>query len=572
MTVHEMIAGEMTGLREGRRPGAPRVWPGSTTPTRRRVVATTAALVLLHVFLALLVFNPAPHPGGDNAVYLALARSLLSRGEYVSLYDPATPPHTQFPPVFPGILALGLLAGLRPWLGLKLVIVCFSAAAVALSYLWLLRRRGPGPALGVALLLAAAPGVLDLSHWVLSDVPFWASVMLALWGFERLGPGEHRRFGIAAAATVLACFTRIAGLPLALAAFGWLGLRQRWRQAAVLAALLLPLGFLWWLRAHAHGGSEYGQVFWLADPYRPALGRVGPADLLRRIIDNGHDYPTRHLPYLLFGRGGRLAEVLGVVIATLAIVGWVRRLGRPGAAEVFLPLYAGMLLLWPAVWSGERFLLPVLPLILAYAGDAFGRTVRWARLQAFLPAGAVAVLALLLVAAPGLHASVRIGAKCQREYWAGRPYACLAERWQDFLALARWARAELPDGAVVISRKPALFYLYSGLRGRMFPLSADPAGFLRAAEEVGARYVVMDPTEVLQELYLAPVVRAAPESFCLVRSLGPGRPALLGILPGGRASTVATADTDASVEEAPPSVEVSLPNCPADYRRRPPSR
>lgn len=571
MTAHEMITGEMTGLRGGRRPGAPRVWPDSTTPTRRRVFATTAALVLLHVFLALLVFNPAPHPGGDNAVYLALARSLLSRGEYLSLYEPATPPHTQYPPVFPGILALGLLAGLRPWVGLKLTIVCFSTAAVALSYLWLLRRRRPGLALGVALLLAIAPGVLDLSHWVLSDVPFWAFVMLALWGFERLGPSEHRRFGIAVAATVLACFTRIAGLPLALAAFGWLGLRRRWRQIAVFAAILLPLGFLWWLRAHAHGGSEYGQVFWLVEPYRPALGRVGPMDLLGRIVDNGHEYLKRHLPYLLFAREGRLAATLGVGIAALAMIGWVRRIRRPGVAELFLPLYMGMLLLWPAVWSSERFLLPVLPLILAYAGDAFGRGLRWAGLRTLLPAGAVAVLALLLVAAPGLYASVRTGARCQREYREGRPYACLAQRWRDFLALAGWARRELPAGSVVISRKPALFYLYSGLRGRMFPLGADPAGFLRAAEGVGARYVVMDPTELLQELYLTPVVRAAPESFCLVRSLGPGRPALLGILPGDRPA-VGRGDAGTAVEEAPTSVEASLPVCPEDYRRRPPSR
>ncbi|HEY8485555.1 MAG TPA: hypothetical protein VIL13_13155 [Longimicrobiales bacterium] len=572
MTAHEMVAGEMAGLRAGRRPGASRAWPASTTLTRRRVFAATAALVLLHVFLALLVFNPAPHPGGDNAVYLSLARSLLSRGEYLSLYDPATPPHTQYPPVFPGILAVALLAGLRPWVGLKLIVVCFSAAAVALSYLWLLRRRRPGLALGVALLLAIAPGVLDLSHWVLSDVPFWAFVMLALWGFERLGPGEHRRFGIAVAATVLACFTRMAGLPLALAAFGWLGLRRRWRQAAVLAAILLPFGFLWWLRAHAHGGSEYGQVFWLVDPYRPALGRLGPADLLRRMIENDHDYLTRHLPYLLFGQDGRLVAVLGVGIAVLAIFGWVRRLGRPGVAEIFCPLYAGMLLLWPAIWSGERFLLPVLPLILAYAGDAFGRAVRRARLHTFLPAGAAAVLALLLVAVPGLQASVRTGARCQREYREGRPYACLPRRWQDFLELARWARAELPDGAVVISRKPALFYLYSGLRGRMFPLSADPAEFLRTAEQAGARYVVADPAEPLQNLYLTPVLRAEPDAFCLVRSLGPGRPALLGVLPGGRASAVGRADAGTGVEETPTSVEESLPICPEDYRRRPPSR
>ncbi|NCG33850.1 MAG: hypothetical protein GWP44_13350, partial [Proteobacteria bacterium] len=51
-------------------------------------------------------FNPAPHTGGDNAAYVSLAYSLVVDGSYTEAFDPAGLPHTKYPPVFPGLLAV----------------------------------------------------------------------------------------------------------------------------------------------------------------------------------------------------------------------------------------------------------------------------------------------------------------------------------------------------------------------------------------------------------------------------------------------------------------------------------
>jgi hypothetical protein len=48
---------------------------------------------------------------------------------------------------------------------------------------------------------------------------------------------------------------------------------------------------------------------------------------------------------------------------------------RARVADVFLPLYLGLIFIWPAVWSGERLLLPALPLLLFYAAEALVRAV-----------------------------------------------------------------------------------------------------------------------------------------------------------------------------------------------------
>lgn len=528
----------------------------------RHAMLVALAFMVLHLALQLLTFLPQPHSGGDNAAYITLGRSLLERHAYLSLYDPATPPHTQYPPGFALILAIALAAGLQPWVQLKVLIALFSAVAVGLSFLWIRRRRSPVLALGVATLLAFSPGVIELGHWILSDVPFWFFTMLALWAFERLPSGMRGRFAIAVLATVLAYFTRSAGLPLVIAALGWLALRRRWKQLAVLAAVIVPLAFLWWLRAGAQGGVDYVGQFWLVDPYTPALGRIGVADLFARAWENLSKYVSLHVPILLMGYAGPvpMARVIGsAAVVALALFGWARRLRRPGVAELFLPLYIGLLLVWPAVWSGERFLLPVLPLIVYYAFDATahlaGRAVKGGGYA--VAGGALALL--VLIGLPTLRDQMRISSQCVAEYRSGNRYPCMAAPWTDFFGVAEWAGGALPEGSVVLSRKPRLFYVLSGLRGRTFPLTSERGALFAEAKRLGARYVVLDGLDRLSTSYVMPVIMGTPQAFCIAFSTTPERAAVLGILPGDWES--------ATPNPQSPAASVGFQYCPADYWR-----
>ena len=486
-------------------------------------------LLALYALISFLTFEPQPHSGGDNAGYITLARSLLERGAYLDLYDPAEPPHTKYPPVFPGLLALGMLLGLQPWVGLKLIGVALGGGAIAGTYLWIRRRGRPALALGTAVVLALAPGILRETHWVLSDVPFWCLTALALWAFERLRPDDWRRFALAATLAVLAYFTRSAGLPLVLAAALWLGWRRHWRQLLAFALVLLPLAFLWWLRARHVTGVQYVGEFWLVDPYQPQLGRVDVPGLLARLGDNLQKYLTIHLPILLTGAPGGGAVLASVGVVGFGIYGWIRRLRRARVAELFLPLYLGLILLWPAVWSGERFLLPVLGLMLFYAGDglvrAVGRTPRTRLLT-----GAAAAALLVLLAAPGLATATRFGLACNGAYRQGQRYACVDPATQQFYALAEWAGQALPADAKVLSRKPRLFYVMSGLQGRNYPMASTTEALLAAADSAGARWVVLDQLGGLAQRYLAPALLQRPRAFCVVQATD-GGVVLFGIRP-----------------------------------------
>jgi len=486
--------------------------------------------------LAWSVFVPSPHPGGDNAGYVALAHSLLSGNGYTEIWDPAAPPHTKYPPVFPLLLAAAMALGARGWTALKLVPVLATLAATAGMFLWARRRVGEGPAAAVAFLAGLTPAVLYHSHWLLSDVPFLALTVLALWRLDAvLEEGEEGRGGHAGAAwrapvlaallTALAYFTRSAGLPLVVAALGAAALRRRWRALSVVAGVVAVPALLWAARGRAAGPGEgdYGSEFLLLDPYRPDLGGAGPGDLASRFLDNVAGYATVHFPRTFFGDAGTLLAGLGLLLLTAALVGWVRAVRRaPGVPELFVPLYAGLVFLWPPVWSGDRFALPLVPLLLLYAAEALLDVV--GRLQETLRT-AILAGAVLLVAAPAgvdLMRTREEQALCRGAVEAAGPWACGGPALVDFVAAAGWARDNLPEGSVVLTRKPRIWYLASGIPTRTYPFSEMPGALGEAAASAGARWVLLDYVGSQGAVYVGGAVERDPGAFCQAALFGGG--------------------------------------------------
>jgi MFS family permease len=516
---------------------------------------------VLHIALALLTFEPRPHTGGDNAAYITLARSLLERGAYLELWDPAEPPHTKYPPAFAAILAMAMAAGLQPWVQLKLVVMGFSASAVALSFLWIRARARAGLALGAGVIIAVAPGIMREGRWLLSDVPFWAFTMLALLAFERLRPGDWKRLAFAGVATMAAYMTRSAGLPLVLAALFWLAWHRRWQQLAGLATIVGIPALLWWLRSRAFATGAYVSEFWLIDPYQPALGTIGLADLVTRVVENVQKYVSIHLPILLADGPGPLPFLFGGIIFGLAVYGWTRRLRRARVADLFFPLYLGLIFVWPAIWSGERFLLPAMPLLLFYAGDGLVRLARRFTPRHDFAAAAAAAGLVIVLALPGLVAAAAVGRECSTRYLAGERYPCMGGTiWSDFFGLAETTGRTLPPDAVVLNRKSRLYYVLSGLKADRYPLSDEPDTFFAVADSIGARYVIFDQLDAVSDLYLRPILIRRSAAFCLMTVMPRTGTALFGIVgPADPARTDPALSLDGS--------RIDFPLCGVEYWR-----
>ncbi len=526
--------------------------------------ALLAVAVAVSAAVVATTFNPAPHTGGDNAGYVTLAYSLLKHGTYTELFDPAGLPHTKYPPVFPALLAILMALGARTWVSLKLVAGVSTVAAVGLTWLWAERRVGPVWALGVALVTAMASSVVYYGHWILSDPTFLAFTLMALLALERADEeGAHAGWLVAGVvATGLAYFTRSAGLPLVVALVAWLALRRRWRSLAASAvALGIPMA-LWLLRARGAGQGEYVSEFWLVDPYQPALGRVGIGGLVGRVVANLGAYVGTHLPGGVIGGGGGGGAALGVALVALGLAGWIAALRRRvGPAELFLPLYAGLILLWPTVWSGDRFALPLYPLLFLYGARFLKENTD--RLGAVVPtlAGLAALAVVLLPEAKAWSSATQEAAACRATVRRQGPFACWGPRVGAFVDAAGWAGDNLPSGSAVLSRKPRIFFVLSGLPSRTFPFDQRTAAHLSLADAVGARYELLDAWDGLAGRYVVGAVREDPGAFCAVRGFGEGTQ-LLGILPpDARAPGSVTApEGGVRIEACPPSYVAGAPS------------
>lgn len=491
-----------------------------------------AAVMALHLVLGLSSFLTAVHTGGDNAAYLSLATSLVEEGRYVELWHPGTPPHTKYPPAYPLVLAVAMAFGVKTFTGFKLLSLAFTTAATGFCYLWLRRLHSVRFAVCVAALFGASTAVLTASHWILSDPMFLALTLGAFWLISpRLEPRadpeswdrqlvSSRRVWAGMAMVFAAYFTRSAGLPLVLAVAVWLARRRRFRPLAIYGLAFAVPALVWWLR-DARTGHDYVSEFWMVNPYAPDLGQIGVGGLLLRVADNLWQYVTEYMPEGLTGLGGTPGMMVGVLLGGFALYGWGRRMGRhAGVPEWFALIYSGLILVWPAVWSGDRFALPLFPLALVYAGEGLAVLVdtflegreRW-----FL-AGAGGLLAALM--AVSWFGKVGPSHECRERVDVAGPWACYGQNVRDFAATAHWSGEHLEPDAVLASRKPRLFYLMSGLQSVTYPFTTDGVALLRQADSLGLSYVVRDSWDRATRAYVDPALARHPERFCVAAALG----------------------------------------------------
>ncbi len=534
-----------------------------------------AAVMGLHLVLGLSTFLTAVHTGGDNAAYLTLASSLVEEGRYLELWNPGSPPHTKYPPGYPVVLAIAMALGVRTFTVFKLISLAFTAAATGFCYLWLRRVHSVAFAAGVASLFGASTAVLSASHWILSDPMFLALTLGAFWLISpRLDPRadpetwerqlvSSRRIWAGMAMVVAAYFTRSAGLPLVLAVAVWLARRRRIKPLGVFGLLFAVPAFLWWLR-DAQTGHDYVSEFWMVNPYAPDLGRIGFGGLLLRILDNFWQYVTEYVPQGLTGLGGGSATVLGLLLGVLALFGWARRMRvHAGVAEWFALIYSALILVWPAVWSGDRFALPLFPLALVYAGEGLAVLVdtflegreRW-----FL-AGATAVLAAVM--GVSWFGDVGPARLCRQRVALVGPWGCYGQNVRDFAATAHWAGEHLEADAVVTSRKPRLFYLLSGLQSVTYPFTTDGISLLNQADSLGVSYLIRDSWDRATTAYVDPVLARHPERFCTTAAVGgvSGQPTYILAIRGPDGG----GETEAVVESGEPTdstgAEATIGDC-----------
>lgn len=478
------------------------------------------------------IFDEKVHLNGDNAHYYILGKALAEGEGYTNIHHIEKDPHKHYPIGYPLIIAGVMKVFGDDFTTIKIANGVFFLLALLTLYLivWRLTDKA-SLALLSCLLTLLNVHLLGYATIMMSEVPFLFFSLLALLLFIRTDfqkPAyKNGSFLLLVLCIVIACYIRSTGIALLAATSLFFLFSRKWMyftgQALLFAVLFAP-GII---RSTRLGGSTYLQQLTQINPYRPELGSMAAGDWFVRISENFARYLSREIPSGTFNFitvSDYKAPVSGVeYLVGMGIIGLFflgfRLLPRYRKLLLFYVLATfGILLLWPPVWYGVRFMLPLIPLFsLLVVVVAFRMTeVLMNRLGAFrrkpqqtLAIMGAGILLLALYAWPPLHS---------RHKEAAEP---LPAAYEEYFALAEWLSTHAADTAVTASRKSELFYLYSGQPVARYTHTTDADALLDDLIANSVDYVVGDHLGFSStERYLYPAISRDPYKFHVIHREG----------------------------------------------------
>lgn len=534
----------------------PRALPEKTTSVQRlshslekHIWWVALGVIILGGLCMYLVFNPNLSTNGDNAHYIVLGISLAQGSGFKEISNPEMPPAIA-PVGYPLLLAPFLALFPDHYLLLKFLSVLLFLLCLPLLMV-VIRGEAGGilPALGVVVLSAINPHLLDFGQMVMSEIPFLFFSLLGLFFLQRslmsteqrMSRGNGLLFGLSVVFLVFSYHIRSIGAALLLALLVYLALKKRYRLVLVAGLLILCLVLPWMLRSRnvAEGGGYLDQIM-MRDPYKPALGKISTGDMLARMGSNLKTYMVFIIPQALFppltsraGRGG-IYPVLGLMATLVAVLGFFLRARRSlGFVELYTICFFGICIIWPQIWSGMRFLIPIVPFLIYYfliglRGLAGALGSRWEPLVGKL----LIVFVLVIVVASCLTGLARAGQARASGHVRRYP-----PEWQNYFLAAEWCRDHTPEKSIFLARKPSLFYLRARRPVMNYPYTADTEEMMAFMAQNRVDYVILDGFSWTGTTmrYLVPALQKHREKFQAVHVVENPRTWVLktvGLFPG----------------------------------------
>ncbi len=478
-------------------------------------------LILAFVVVYPYVFDKKLDVNGDNFNYYLLGQALASGKGYVKINLPDEPAYNGFPPGYPAIIAAAMKVVSRDINAIKTVNGVFFLISVVLLFLLLdhLTQNRPLAFVTAALILFNSH-YLRYATIIMSEVPFFLVSILALYVFTRLDlskPPWKSPLLVALLLVLISStyYIRTVGLALFGGILLYLLLRKHWIHATSMFSGFVLLTLPWYLRGQTLGGNRYISQLMQVNPYRPELGMAGLGDLAGRVGHNLVRYVTKEipngtLPFISADYQSTSAGnwIIGLMLLTLIAYGLYclnARL-RLLIGGYLLGIF-GILLLWPDVWFGVRFILPVLPfLVLCLLNGAYHLLkMAISRANWSWQVSPLMFLVILL----GFYPSIQ---QLHKNAQANYP-----PNFVNYFSTAVWARENTPPDAVISCRKPGMLYLFAGRHTIYYRNTLDDRELLDDLRQKQVNYVVLDQLGYSSTYrYLLPAIQKNAGQFQVV--------------------------------------------------------
>lgn len=503
-------------------------------------------------------FDRKPDMNGDNIVYYALGNALAEGKGYTNVIGFTETPHNHFPPGYPFIISIAIRLG-AGITGIKMIngwLLYFSC--IILYLLFYRMSKNIWLTFTVVLLMSINQYLLRYATIMMSEIPFLFFTSLALLIFSYLM--ERKKCDIQyyllllalSICSVAAFFIRTMGVVLVLAVVCtlitlilihiWKNRGNTWRfylranKPQWLALLVFCAFFMicktpWDIRNKQHNfESSY------MSSLSTQQGGTRIEDMsgwVKRVEKNSVRYVTKELAVALFGKtvdydkpATGILWLLGIVTLFLIVLGMFQLKKN----DLLLLFYIGgsipILMLWPDIWFGPRFMLSLIPLLLFFFAGGLLKACEWALDVLKIKYKKISLLSLpilLLCLYPNYSLAIENAHQLAkfRDYTTANATPPLAE----YLDAIRWFKTNVQDTGRVSTRKPELFYIYSGGRkSASFPYYATPEGIIDYFTDNHIRYVFIDRWFRHAYVTVMPAVQKYPDKFRIIHQIGGTEP------------------------------------------------
>ena len=475
---------------------------------------------LLFLVLYIYTFEPKLVLLGDNAQYYTLGKALAHGEGYINLSSVARSPNNHYPPGYPVMISLVMqisesLFAVKLFNGL-----CFIASLLLLYFIFKKITDNVQVAFVVCIFLVLNSHLLWYSSIIMSEVPYLLMSVLALFFFTRTDfEGQFYKDGNFYASLVFLAasyYTRSVGIALLAGFLLYLLTKKKWIPMGAYLGGFVLLALPWYLRSASLGGSTYLNKLKLINPYQPDLGEAGFGDFADRFFNNLIRYITTEIPNACFpfikadyqSEATASQWLLGLFLLAFIIFGLFQLKRFRWLILGYLIGTFGILMIWPDVWFGVRFMLPVTPFLVFLIVVAVEQVLaRISTAGKFRKPGLLILLVLGLAFVSPIQAIHKEG---KTEY---------SPQWKNYFKLAQWLKNNGTDKVVVSCGKPALFHVYSDTYTVRYKFTSNQEELLKDLERRKVDYVVIDQVYGNTLRYLLPVVRTHPEKFEMVRHL-----------------------------------------------------
>ncbi|MCH8554238.1 MAG: hypothetical protein LAT76_03710, partial [Schleiferiaceae bacterium] len=268
------------------------------------------------------------------------------------------------------------------------------------------------------------------------------------------------------------------------------------------------LSLPWQLRNIHIGGSKYVNQLVMKNPYRPEEGTLAIGDWFERIFNNIYRYAASEIPSTFYPvlqieyyeDPEPVHLLLGIPIILLCLIGLRAQKKFQQLLVSYLIASFGILWLWPDIWFGPRFMLPLYPILLFLALNGIKQIITtYTPLKNFSPYWFLLLILFIIPPVKGLN------------QFAKNSYLPEYER---YFEAAKWVKKNTPKTAIVTTRKPDLFFLFAERPCINYPYDTNYTSFLDTLSARGVTHIVMEQLGYSSGIrYLYPAIVANQEKI-----------------------------------------------------------